>query len=174
MKNPFANLSVKQKTILILLAVALIASVGIAAAVTAFSVPSTSQYPPGLPTPTPSPSPTPSPTPIPLTDTFTVSATLNGVAVADPTTITIPAGAYIGTQYTTVYTFKSTANQPITITATAPTGTTGNMDISWDQTSTNNNYQVFLASNGASATMTMYVRLGTVGGDIPLVFVAAP
>jgi hypothetical protein len=168
--QPSTGMSVKSKTILILVVVALVVTIGTAVAISVFSVQSTSQYPAGLPTPTP----VPTATPVPLTNSFTMSATLNGAAVADPRTITIPAGAYIGTIYTTVYTFTSTANQPITVGVTAPTGTTGNMIISWDTATQASGYTVFLAGNGAQATMTMQVSLGTVGGDIPLVFTASP
>jgi hypothetical protein len=176
MNIPKLNLTPKTKMILILTTVTLIATIGLVAAISAFSVASNSTYPAGAPTPTPVPTatPTPSPTPAPLTNTFTVSATLNGVAVADPKNIVVPTGAYIGTVYNTVYTITSTANQPITVQVTAPTGVTGNMNISWDTTTTSNAYSVFLNANGASATMTMTVTLGSIGGDIPLVFTAAP
>jgi hypothetical protein len=134
------------------------------------SLNSTTTVPPGNPTP----SPTPAPTQTPLTDTFTLTATLNGAPVSDPTNIVIPSGAYIGTVYTEVFTFTSTANQPIIVTASCPNGQTGNMAVVWDAITQANGYLVSLPSYGSTATMTMTVTLGSVGGTIPLVFTPTP
>jgi hypothetical protein len=164
------KLNPKIKAFLIV-ALATALFIGVVAAIAAYSQPSTVNVPAGLPTPTPTPTATPTPTPAP-TNTFTLSATLNDAAVPNPAAINLPS-AYIGTQYTIVYTFTSTANQPITVTASAP-GVTGNQIISWDPTSTANGYSVFLGSNGAAATMTMYVTLQSTGGSIPLVFTSTP
>jgi hypothetical protein len=132
--------------------------------------------PTATPTPTPIPTATPTPTPEPLTNTFLLSATLNGTLLTDPSVIIIPSGAYIGTVYNVVYTFTSTANQPITVQATVTAGqsVTGNEIIVWDATTTANGYAVSLPVNGAVATMTMTVTLGSVGGSIPLTFTASP
>lgn len=153
----------RNKKIIVVLSLCLVATlVSYVAASTLFSMSSTVIVPAGLPTPTP----------IPLTNTFTTTATLNGTAIPNPTTINLPS-AYIGTQYTIVYTFTSTANQPINVTASAP-NVTGSEVILWDATTIANGHSAFLGSNGNSATMTMYVTLGSVGGTIPLVFTATP
>lgn len=57
--------------------------------------------------------------PTPTLD-FIVTATVNGVAQADPTNIQLPAG-YIGAVDTIVYTITSNANQAITVTASQGT-----------------------------------------------------
>ena len=172
------NLSRNTKIIVAVLSICLVVGmVSYAGASGFFNFPSNVTYPDGKPTPTPVPtaSPIPTATPTPKTDTFTVTATVNGTTT-DPSSIAILSGGYIGTTYTVVYSFQSTANQPITVTASVPAETpvTGNAQISWDATTQANNYAVSLPVNGATATMTMYVTLGTEGGSIPLVFTPTP
>jgi hypothetical protein len=175
-KNMIVGLSKKQK-ILVVVTIVLAAALITTASVLAFSpyfISSTTNVPAGVPTPTPIPTATPTPTPTP-TDTFTVTATLNSIPVADPTNINIPSGGYIGSTDIVVYTFTSTANQPITVgTSVGTGGVTGNEGITWDSTTVTNGYTVSLPSNGSTATMTMTVTLGTEGGAIPLIFTANP
>jgi hypothetical protein len=171
--NQLSSLS-RNKKILVVLSVCLVASLcSYVVASTVSSLNSNTTVPPGRPLPTVAPTPSPSPTPTP-TNSFTVTATLNGVAVADPQNIVIPEGAEIGTLYTEVFKITSTANQPISVAVSCPEGVTGNAVIVWDSTTVANAYSVSLPSNGATATMTMYVTLGSVGGNIPLVFTATP
>jgi len=93
----------------------------------------------------------------------------------NPEVFAIPDGALVGDVYIVTYTLTSTANQPITVTASVPPGqqVTGNQLISWDQTTVDNHYSVNLAVD-ASASMTMTVTVGTVGGSIPLMFTSNP
>lgn len=182
------NPKIKAILIIAVTVTTIVGLIAVAAAVsTPHKVPSTVLTPNGIvptptpeptatpiPTPTPTIEPTPSPTSEPLTDTFTVTATLNGT-LTNPENIVIPEGALVGDVYTVVYTFVSTANQPITVTASVPEGqqVTGNQLIVWDATTVQNSYSVSLPI-GASATMTMTVTVGTVGGSIPLMFTANP
>jgi hypothetical protein len=185
------NFTLKQKSILILVAVTL-AFVLVIGVIAAVSTPTQKQtitnVPDGQPTPTPTPVPTitptiaptptptiaPTPTQEPLTDTFTVTATINGTEQPNPELTTIPGGAYIGTVYVETFIFTSTANQPITVTASCPSGWTGNEIITWDQTTLDHGFTVSLPTAGSTATMTMTITLGSVGGSIPLVFTATP
>jgi hypothetical protein len=167
----------KNRKFVAIMAILLIVSFGTYEAVNAilpfFVSPSTVNVPGGV-TPTPTASPTPAPTETP-TNTFTTTATMNGQNVPDPTHIEIPSGELVGTQFIIIYTFHSTANQPLTVFASVPADqqVTGNEQIVWDAATVSNGYSVPL-SVGGTAQMTMTVTLGTVGGTIPLVFTSNP
>lgn len=105
-------------------------------------------------------------TPTARSDTFTVSAMLNGTAVANPNAINLPTPLYTGDIYVINYTITSTANQPITVNESG--AATGNSIWSWDKTS------LALAASGSSGLMDLTITIGTTTGTINVQFTATP
>jgi len=141
-----------MKKVIVILAILAIATAGIVYAI-GYSTTSTISAPAGE------------------TDTFTVTATLNDVAVASYQTITLPAGL-VGSTDTIVYTITTTANQPITITATY--ALTGGPTAVWSGTSTTSDATPSLAVGAAPVSLTLTVTLGTTSGTVTVYFVATP
>jgi hypothetical protein len=102
----------------------------------------------------------PSPLPLP-TDTFTVTATLNGTAVSNPTAITLPSTFHVGDSFVIIYSIASTANQAIVITPTA-TPSTG-ITATWSPST-------LALSVGDSGTLTLTIPNITTGGNIAVSF----
>jgi len=94
------------------------------------------------------------------TDSFTFTATLNGVVVADPANINLPAG-FIGDSSTVVYTITSTANQAITVNAVTTAGTLDKSSIS-------------LPANGNTGTISLTVALTGIAQVITVSFTSSP
>jgi hypothetical protein len=123
------KLSYGQKTLLIGVAIALVAFALIGIGTAAYLSTSKVNVPAGTV----------------KSDTYTYSATLNGVAVNDPANINVAAG-FVGDVSTVVYTVTSTANQAITVNAVASAGTLDKPSLS-------------LPSSGNMGTFTLTVAL---------------
>ena len=106
----------------------------------------------------------PNPLPHP-TFTFTVTANLNGTVVSDPTHVTLPSTFYEGDTYVIAYTVVSTANQGITVTATA-TPSAG-ISANWNQNS------VSLPLSGNSGAMALTIPSIQTSGSIAVSFTAS-
>jgi hypothetical protein len=125
-------LSTTQKTILIGIVISLIVSVLIGITTAAYLSTSKVNVPAGTV----------------KSDTYTYTATLNGVTVNDPANINVAAG-FVGDVSTVVYTVTSTANQPITVNAVASAGNLTPPSLS-------------LPSTGNTGTFTLTVALTAV------------
>ena len=105
----------------------------------------------------------------PSTLTFSVSASLNGTAVADPTHIVIPDGFYEGDTFVVTYDITSTADQGIVVTASF--AESNGIAASWGQGSVTT---VTLLQSGDSESLTLTISNIQVSGAINLGFTATP
>lgn len=100
------------------------------------------------------------------TDSFTVSATVNGTAAANPNTINLPTPLFTGDVYVINYTVTSTANQAIRVQESG--GATSDSVWSWSNT------LLLLPVPGNSGVMSLTITIGTTVGTINVQFMASP